>query len=370
MSESAECVVIGGGVVGAAIAYGLAKRGTKPVVLDEGDNAIRSSRVNFGLVWLLGKGDGMPEYGFWTRRSADTWPAFSTELLEATGINTHYFKSGGLTYCLSEAEYGMRLETVRRMRAQGERDPYEARMIDRAELTQLMPRAKFGHDVLGACYGPHDGTCSPLNLLHALHAGFTKLGADYRANSPALSVMPVNGKFEVHTARSVIVTPKVVLAAGHGSMPLEKSLGFDVEIIAERGQILVTERVATMGILPANGVRQTAEGTVLIGTTNEEVGYNVSTTPSAGATMVRRALRVFPALATVRIVRTWAGLRTLTRDECPVYEQSERYPGAFIATCHSGVTLAAVHANDLANAIHHGKFTPQIDAFHGRRLHG
>ena len=223
---------------------------------------------------------------------------------------------------------------------------------------------------LGTQYGPHDGTCSPLFLLHALHAGFTKYGADYRPNSPALSVKPVNGKFEVHTARSVIVTPKVVLAAGHGSMPLEKSLGFDVEIIAERGQILVTERVATMGILPANGVRQTAEGTVLIGSTTEDVGYNVSTTPSAGATMVRRALRVFPALATVRIVRTWAGLRTLTKDECPVYEQSERYPGAFIATCHSGVTLAAVHANDLANAIHHGKFTPQIDAFHGRRLHG
>ena len=70
----------------------------------------------------------------------------------------------------------------------------------------------------------------------------------------------------------------------------------------------------------------------------------------------------------VRIVRTWAGLRTLTKDECPVYEESERYPGAFIATCHSGVTLAAVHANVLADAIHHGKLTPEIEAFHGRRL--
>lgn len=369
MTETAECVVIGGGVVGSAIAYGLAKRGVKPVVLDEGDNAIRSSRVNFGLVWLLGKGDGMPEYGFWTRRSADTWPAFSAELLEATGVNTNYVKSGGLTYCLSEAEYEMRAETVRRMCSQGEQDPYEARMIDRAELMQLMPRAKFGRDVLGACYGPHDGTCSPLNLLHALHAGFTQYGADYRPNSPALDVKPINGRFEVHTTHGAITTPKVVLAAGHGSMSLEKSLGFDVEIMAERGQILVTERVAPMGILPANGVRQTAEGTLLIGATNEEVGYNVATTPSAGATMVKRAIRVFPALENVRIVRTWAGLRTLTRDECPVYEQSERYPGAFIATCHSGVTLAAVHANDLADAIHHGKFTPQIDAFHGRRLH-
>jgi len=222
--------------------------------------------------------------------------------------------------------------------------------------------------VLGASFGPHDGTCSPLNLLHALHAGLKKHGADYRPNSPALEVKPLAQGFEVRTPRGTITTPKVVLAAGHGSMKLERALGFDVEIIAERGQIVVTERVADMGILPANGVRQTVEGTVIIGSTTEDVGFDTSTTPQAGATMVRRQLRVFPALAHVRAVRTWAGLRTLTRDECPVYEASEQYPGAFIATCHSGVTLAAVHAKVLADAIHRGKFTPEIGAFHGRRL--
>lgn len=368
MRETAETVIIGGGVVGSAIAYGLARRGVKPMVLDEGDIAIRSSRVNFGLVWLLGKGDGMPEYGFWTRRSADLWPAFAASLKEETGVDTHYAKSGGLNYCLSEAEFESRSETIRRMREQGTGDPYEARMIDRAELMQLMPRAKLGHEVLGASYGPHDGHCSPLNLLHALHAGLQKHGAAYRANSPALEVKPLASGFEIRTPHSVITTPRVVLAAGHGSMKLEPALGFDVEIIAERGQILVTERVASMGILPANGVRQTADGTVLIGTTNEAVGYDVSTTPKAGAAMARRAIRVFPALAQARIVRAWAGLRTLTRDECPVYEESERYPGAFIATCHSGVTLAAVHANDLADAIYKGKLGPGIEPFHGRRL--
>jgi glycine/D-amino acid oxidase-like deaminating enzyme len=368
MAQTADVVVIGGGVVGSAIAYGLAKRGAKPVVLDEGDDAFRASRVNFGLVWLHSKGDGMAAYGFWTRRSCDIWQQFADEIRDETGVDTRYVKSGGVSYCLSEAEFETRTDTVRRMREQAERDPYEARMIDRAELQQLMPRAKLGREVLGASYGPHDGTCSPLNLLHALHAGLKKHGADYRPSTPALEVKPLAQGFEVRTPRGVIGTPKVVLAAGHGSMKLEQALGFDVEIIAERGQILVTERVAPMDILPANGVRQTAEGTVLIGTTTEEVGFDVSTTPQAGAAMTRRALRVFPALARLRIVRTWAGLRTLTRDGCPVYEESERYPGAFIATCHSGVTLAAVHANVLADAIHRGKLTPEIEAFHGRRL--
>jgi len=369
MNETAETVVIGGGVVGSAIAYGLARRGVKPLVLDEGDDAIRSSRVNFGLVWLLGKGDGMPAYGFWTRRSADLWPEFARELKDFTGVETHYVKSGGVSYCLGEAEYGTRTEIITRMREQAENDPYEARMIDRSELIDLMPRVKFGPEVMGASYGPHDGHVSPLNLLHALHAGMKRHGAVYRPLTPALEVQPLAaGGFEIRTPSGTITTPKVVLAAGHGINQLERSLGFDVEVLAERGQILVTERMAPLGLLPANGVRQTAEGTFLIGTTNEEVGYDTSTTPQAGAAMVRRAIRVLPALAHARIVRTWAGLRTLTKDECPVYEESSQYPGAFLATCHSGVTLAAIHASDLADAICEGKMGAHIEPFHSRRL--
>ena len=368
MTETSDTVVIGGGVVGAAIAYGLARRGTRVTILDEGDDAFRASRVNFGLVWLHSKGDGMPAYGFWTRRSADLWQSFADELREETGVNTHYVKSGGLAYCLGEAEFGNRAETIRRMREQAERDPYEARMVDRGELMQMMPRVTFGPEVLGASYGPHDGHVSPLNLLHALHSGLKRLSVDYRPGSPALEVKPMGGGFEVRTPQGTLSTPKVVLAAGHGIMPLMKPLGFNVEIIAERGQIMVSERMAPMGLLPANGVRQTAEGTFLIGTTNEEAGFDVSTTPKAGVTMVRRALRVLPALAKVRIVRTWAGLRTLTKDESPVYEESAQYPGAFLATCHSGVTLAAVHAIDLADAIHQGKLGAGIEPFHSRRF--
>jgi glycine/D-amino acid oxidase-like deaminating enzyme len=375
MNSTTDCIVIGGGVVGSAIAYGLAKRGgrggrgTRVTILDEGDDALRASRVNFGLVWLHSKGDGMPAYGFWTRRSADLWQAFAGELKSETGVDTHYVKSGGLSYCLGEAEYGNEAQKIQRMRAQAERDPYETRMIDRGDLMQMMPRVQFGPEVLGASYGPHDGHVSPLNLLHALHTANQRLGVDYRPATPALEVKPVANGFEVRTPQGTLSTPKVVLAAGHGIMPLMKPLGFNVEIIAERGQILVSERMAPMGLLPANGVRQTAEGTFLIGTTNEEVGFDVSTTPQASAAMVRRQLRVLPALANVRIVRTWAGLRTLTQDESPVYEESAQYPGAFLATCHSGVTLAAVHASDLADAIHKGKLGAEIEPFHGRRFH-
>ena len=65
-----ETIVIGGGLVGAAIAYGLTEAGAEVALLDEGDIALRASFGNFGLVWVQSKGDGMPDYARWTRRSA------------------------------------------------------------------------------------------------------------------------------------------------------------------------------------------------------------------------------------------------------------------------------------------------------------
>ena len=84
--ERCDAIVVGGGLVGSAIAYGLARAGLAAVLLDEGDVAFRASRGNFGLVWVQSKGDGAPHYQRWTRRSADEWPALAAELLAKTGI--------------------------------------------------------------------------------------------------------------------------------------------------------------------------------------------------------------------------------------------------------------------------------------------
>ncbi len=73
-----DAMVIGGGLVGTAVAYGLTRLGKRPVVLDEGDIAHRASRGNFGLVWVQSKGFGVPEYQRWTRTSADELGRFLT----------------------------------------------------------------------------------------------------------------------------------------------------------------------------------------------------------------------------------------------------------------------------------------------------
>lgn len=71
-TQTSDAIVVGGGLVGMAIAYGLIRNGLKVTVLDEGDIAHRASRANFGLVWVQSKGVGMPAYARWSRRSRRT----------------------------------------------------------------------------------------------------------------------------------------------------------------------------------------------------------------------------------------------------------------------------------------------------------
>src|SRR3546814_17851507 len=85
--HTADIVVIGGGMVGAAIGYGLATRGASGVIVDEGDDAFRAARGNFGLVWVQTKGMGMQHYAEWTRQSVALNPDFADELPTSFGID-------------------------------------------------------------------------------------------------------------------------------------------------------------------------------------------------------------------------------------------------------------------------------------------
>lgn len=365
-SGSYDVIVVGGGMVGASIAYGLSKLGRRVVVLDEGDGALRAARTNFGLVWVQSKGGGMPAYMRWTKRSADQWPGFSEQLQDLTGVSTEYLKDGGLVYCLGDAEAEAQQKKISNLRAQA--DIFDTEMVDRAGLERLLPGARLGREVSAAAYCPHDGHCNPLSLLRALHKALKLTGADYRPDSPAKSVAYRGKRFIVETPQGVVEAGKLVLAAGHGIVPLAKSVGLPAPIVAERGQILVTERFRPFLRLPGSGIRQTADGTILMGTSKENVGLDDRTSVAVGGRIAARAIRILPELASARLNRTWGGIRVLTPDHHPVYAESEECPGAFVAICHSGVTLAATHATDLAQAISAGSLGDYFAPFHARRF--
>jgi glycine/D-amino acid oxidase-like deaminating enzyme len=166
----------------------------------------------------------------------------------------------------------------------------------------------------------------------------------------------------------VVRARKVVVAAGVGTPRLAAMLGMEVPVRPVRGQNMVTERLPPMLPLPASALRQTAEGVVQIGVTNEEGTWEPATSVVALARMAARAVEVLPPLARARIVRAWGALRPMTPDGYPAYAQSATHPGAFVAVCHSGVTLSAAHAGVLADCILAGRLSVELADMHPARF--
>lgn len=361
--RTSDVLIVGGGVVGASLAYGMRGRGLRIDVLDGGDGDIRAARANFGLVWVQSKGREMPAYARWTRESAELWAGFAEELAEATATPLRLRQTGGLSWCLGEAEFEARRAELLRWHNQRADDGAEVVLLERSDVERLLPGVRLGADVTGASFCASDGECDPLALLKALHLAMAREGITLHRETKALAVTHRGGVFRVDAERGAYEAPRLVLAAGLGSAALAPMVGLPSLLRPERGQILVTERIAPFLPFAGDTIRQTADGTVMIGATHEDVGLDLGVTEEAGAALARHAVAVFPGLAKARMVRTWAGLRVLTPDGNPLYAESVSCPGAALVTCHSGVTLAAAHTLRLAPALLAGPIDEAFAAF-------
>jgi len=356
-----DTVVIGGGLVGAALSYGLVRCGLTVAMLDEGDVALRASRGNFGLVWVQGKGLGRPEYAHWSRRSANNWSDFATELADLTDIDIGYSRPGGLLVALTENELAGYVEMLEALRREAGSDGYEFELLDHRALSKLLPGV--GAMIPGATYCPYDGHANPLRLLHALHVGFVARGGQYYSACAAKRIEAFQGGFRIHTQARVFEGARVVVAAGLGSAALGATIGLTIPVAPLQGQLMVTECSAPRFALPTNLVRQTHEGSYLLGYSQEDLGFDTNTDAPTLRDIAWRCIRAFPFLADLRVVRAWAALRIMTPDGFPVYAQSISHPGAFAVTCHSGVTLAANHVLDVSRWIATGAIPEEYGCF-------
>ena len=364
--KSYDAIVIGGGLVGAAIAYGLARDGLKPALIDEGDVAFRASRGNFGLVWVQSKGIGAPHYQRWTRLSSEQWLKLAPELAARTGIDVGHERPGGLHLCLSEAEFAERRARMEQMRQEAGNFGFEYRMLDHDEAAAMLPG--LGSAVVGASWTPYDGHANSLYLLHALHKGFVERGGTYLPNRMIDYAGVAPREFRLGSGADEVAAPKIVLAAGLGNAKLAPLFGLAAPVRPQRGQILVTERAGRLLERPTTTVRQTVEGGIMIGDSQEDVGFDTTQRPDVMQAIAERAVRSFPWLAGLQVVRAWAALRVMPPDGLPIYDESEKFPGAFTANCHSGVTLAAAHANAFAPMVAAGELAPEMAAFSARRF--
>ncbi|MEO1536734.1 MAG: FAD-dependent oxidoreductase [Pseudomonadota bacterium] len=352
MSLGADFAVVGAGIVGASIAFGLLRRGHSVILLDGQKNDPRASGANFGLLWVQGKGPGVPEYQHLTRASSDAWPDFARELVEATGGRGEalaYQRDGGLTFTFGEEGFHDRKNALARLHNERGADGDDIEMIDRAGLQRLMPGFELGDDVSGASYCWRDGCVNPLALHALLITAIKRLGGRILWDGPVQAAKSLKERgWSISTAAGEVAAGHVVAAAGLGTMQLAPQLGLTVPVRPQRGQILVSQRMPAVMGLPASTLRQTAEGTFLVGATKEDVGLNDRTSQSAAVGLAKNALRITPMLKNINVTRHWAGLRVMTPDGAPIYEFA---PTASAAACHSGITLAPIHSDLFVNRL-------------------
>jgi glycine/D-amino acid oxidase-like deaminating enzyme len=317
-------------------------------ILDEGDRAHRASRGNFGLIWVQGKGLGMPAYGNWTQASAHLWPKLASDLRQASGIDVALSQPGACTCACPARELDARAAKLEALVAQPGFERYRLDILDRDALLRRLPGLG---PTSSAAAGPTSTAtaircaCSTRCTWRA-RARASRTGRTRRARRRAA---PRRVRARHHAG--LVNAQRVVLAAGLGNARLAPMVGLRAPVVPNQGQVIALERVQPFLSIPVETLRQTDEGTVLIGDAQRDAGFDESLSTDVLATMAQRAVRMFPALAGVRVTRAWAALRIMSPDGFPIYAASRTSPGAFVATCHSGVTLAAVHAYKLAPAI-------------------
>ncbi|MFK7862173.1 MAG: NAD(P)/FAD-dependent oxidoreductase [Granulosicoccus sp.] len=360
-------IVIGGGVVGLSVAYGLLKQAQKVIVLDGADDDFRASRGNFGLIWVQGKGVNAPHYASWSHQSAKLWPGFAKELITETGVDVAHSKMGGIEYFTEKNKLEQHVDNLRSLQGALQED-YPFDVLDHTELKKRVP--EIGPKVIGGVYSDMDGHTNPLYLLRALTIAVRKAGGTIKTS---VRVVDIDAKDRDFTAMlsdgTRAVGDSLVLAAGLGALELGRKLGFDVPIRPQQGQILITEKLPFFLRYPSGTLRQVNEGGVQIGASKAEVDFDDAEDMRTTANLAQHAIDIFPHLGQAKLLRSWAALRIMSPDGLPIYQRSEQVSGATFITCHSGITLAAAHACLIPGWILQHNTAPDVSEFSESRFH-
>ncbi|SDH97905.1 NAD(P)/FAD-dependent oxidoreductase [Paraburkholderia phenazinium] len=368
----ADVIIVGGGIMGAATAFFLRKRGRSVILLERGLVGQQASGTNFGNVRRQGR--FLPQLPL-ANRSREIWG----KLPELIGHDAEFLMSGHIRVCYREeqadqfetyakeaAHYGLNLELVRG-----------------AEMKARFPF--LGPEVLAGSYSEKDGHANPRLAAPAFGRAAARLGAQIVENTEIATVEKEGAEFRAtSTDGRSFHAPLLLVTAGAWGSLLSEQFGEPVPIAVHGPQMAVTEPT-TYGIRPVVGVsspqieevvyfRQIARGNVVIGGCARGPAYpdlrRAYVLPQNTLLQFRQLYRVAPALSKLNIIRVWSGIEGYMPDDRPIMGPSGNVSGLYYAFgfCGHGFQLGPGVGDTMAELIDTGVTSTPLEPFDIRRF--
>lgn len=362
-SRVQDVVVLGAGIIGAAVARELAVLGLRVAIVESSEPGTGSSGRCDGNLLLQTKHDDVGVD--LTLRSIDGYRRWVGEL----GSDLHFEQEGSLVFFTDEQQVDGGLRRVEWLRGLGVRAEY----LDQAEVRRREPA--LDGPLVGGIDCLDDASVYPPAVVFALIADAVARGAELVSRTRAVSVLSSGGKVEgVETDRGTITAPWVVNAMGVWSPELRVDAGIELPVRPRQGVLLVSEEapgllrrsVTEAGYitLRAGGSRDAKEapvfvaeptyrGNILIGSSRRFVGHTTAVDSDLVRSIAERAVGFVSGLGGLRIIRSFAGLRPWTPDNHPIVGTVDDLDGYVLATGHEGegIGMAPVTAEMVVHLV-------------------
>ena len=360
---SADVVIIGGGVIGLAIARALALRGVRDVCLVErGTLGTEASFAAAGMLLPQVEADAEDDFFKLACRSRDLYPSFAKDLRDETGIDVELDTTGTLYLALNEHDH----EEIEKRYEWQKRAGLSVDLLNTAEAREL--ELCISESVFGALLFPNDIQVENRRLLSALANSVNNLGVSVLTEMNVESLDIERARVEgVQTNHGTIRCKSIVIAAGTWSGSLPRSSVLPIQPV--RGQMICLESKPqlTRHVLysPRGYLVPRQDGRLLAGSTSENAGFAKRVTAGGISSILQNTLEISPTIGTLPVVDTWAGLRPRPADGLPVLGACGEIDGVFYATGHyrNGILLAPLTAELITEAIVAGVTSPLLAPF-------
>lgn len=359
-----DVIVVGGGVIGTAIGFQLAKAGARVVVLERGAVGAESTGASAGMVMPRGGPDSPPPLALLSQESARLFPALAEELKERTGVDIGLRPAPVLDVAFNETEE----HELRRQRPVPAGYETAARWLDPATAIDVEPA--LNPAIRGALYYTGDQQLLPRPFAQAMAYAAGALGATIR-EGVAVDRLLLEGDRVAGVAfgNESIRADEIVLATGSWSASWAKPLDVAIPVRPIRGQMLSLQSFGPglrAVISDAGGhLLSKPDGRIIAGTTVEDVGFDARPTVEGVMGILARVMRLAPRLSGAAVTASWAGLRPGTADELPMIGRIGQWRGVTLATGHyrNGILLAPITAELVTDLLLRRKPRVEVDAF-------